>query len=66
MDVTPVAWRKSSRSGDNGGACVEVGTVGPAVAVRDSQHPEGPLLIFAAGPWQAFTKQVKRGGRPRR
>jgi len=57
--VTPVAWRKSSRSGDNGGACVEVATVGPAVAVRDSKHPDGPLLAFAANTWQAFTDQVK-------
>jgi hypothetical protein len=62
MDVTPVAWRKSSRSGDNGGACVEVGTVGPAVAVRDSKHPDGPLLAFAADTWKAFTAQVKTSG----
>jgi hypothetical protein len=40
MDVTAVAWRTSSYSGDNGGACVEVGTTGPAVAVRDSKHPD--------------------------
>jgi len=59
MDVTPVAWRKSSRSGDNGGTCVEVGTAGPAVAVRDSKHPNGPLLAFAASTWQAFTDQLK-------
>jgi hypothetical protein len=59
MDVTPVAWRKSSRSGDNGGACVEVGTAASAVAVRDSQHPDGPLLAFPADTWQAFTEQVK-------
>jgi hypothetical protein len=59
MDVTPVAWRKSSRSGDNGGACVEVGTVGPAVAVRDSKHPDGPLLAFPTDTWQTFTDQVK-------
>ncbi len=59
MDVTPVAWRKSSRSGDNGGVCVEVATVGPAVAVRDSKHPDGPLLAFAPGTWKAFTAQLK-------
>ena len=46
MDVTAVAWRKSSYSGDNGGACVEFGTTGPAVAVRDSKHPNGPQLAF--------------------
>jgi hypothetical protein len=59
MDVTPVAWRKSSYSGSNGGACVEVGTAASAVAVRDSQDSDGPLLAFAAGIWQAFTDQVK-------
>jgi hypothetical protein len=61
MDVTAVAWRTSSYSGDNGGACVEVGTAGPAVAVRDSKHPDGPLLAFPASTWQAFTDQVKAG-----
>ena len=27
MDLTRAEWRKSSRSGSNGGACVEVATV---------------------------------------
>ncbi|MGH3194044.1 MAG: DUF397 domain-containing protein [Streptosporangiaceae bacterium] len=61
MDVTGTAWRKSSYSGSNGGACVEVGAVGPAVAVRDSKHPDGPQLAFAADTWKAFTEQVKAG-----
>jgi Domain of unknown function (DUF397) len=59
MDMTTASWRKSSYSGDNGGACVEVGTTGPAVAVRDSNHPDGPRLAFAPGPWKAFTEKVK-------
>ena len=42
MDVTGVAWRTSSYSGDNGGACVEVGTTGPAVAVRDTSTRTAP------------------------
>jgi hypothetical protein len=61
MDVTGVAWRTSSYSGSNGGACVEVGTFGPSVAVRDSNHPDGPQLAFPASTWQAFTDQVKSG-----
>ena len=59
MDVTAVAWRKSSYSGDNGGNCVEVGTVGRAVAVRDSKYPDGPLLAIVVGAWKAFIEQVK-------
>ena len=59
MDVTATAWRKNSYSGDNGGACVEVGTFGPSVAVRDSKHPDGPLLAFPAGTWTIFAERVK-------
>ena len=59
MDVTTVAWRTSSYSGDNGGACVEVGMTGPTVAVRDSTHPDGPQLAFAADAWKVFTDQLK-------
>ena len=59
MDVTDGNWRKSSYSGSNGGDCVEVGTAGSAVAVRDSKDPDGPRLCFAADAWQAFAEDVK-------
>ena len=59
MDVTDVAWRTSSYSGSNGGTCVEVGTTGPAVAVRDSQDQTGPQLAFPASTWQSFTDHLK-------
>jgi hypothetical protein len=58
MDVTDVAWRTSSYSGSNGGTCVEVGTTGPAVAVRDSMHRDGPQLAFPVAAWRAFTEQL--------
>jgi len=59
MDVTGAVWRTSSYSGSNGGTCVEVGTTGPAVAVRDSKHPDGPLLAFPVGTWTEFAERVK-------
>ena len=59
MDVTGVAWRTSSYSGSNGGTFVEVGTTGPAVAVSDSKHPEGPQLAFTPASWKTFTAQLK-------
>jgi hypothetical protein len=59
MDVTAVSWRKSTYSGDNGGACVEVGLAAPAVAVRDSNHPNGPQLTFPPATWTVFTAQLK-------
>ncbi|MDO3702812.1 DUF397 domain-containing protein [Micromonospora sp. C28SCA-DRY-2] len=58
-DLTGAIWRKSSRSGDNGGACVEVATNLPGiVAVRDSKDPNGPALMFAPQPWARFVKIV--------
>ena len=59
MDVTGSAWRKSSYSGSNGGACIEVRTAGPAIAVRDSQDQPGPQLAFPADAWRTFTHQLK-------
>jgi Domain of unknown function (DUF397) len=55
-------WRKSSYSGGNGGACVEVAALGDGGrAVRDSKDPSGPRLAFAAEEWAAFTAGVKAG-----
>jgi len=52
-------WRTSSYSGDNGGNCVEVGTTAPAIAVRDSKDPGGPVLTFPAHAWTAFADELK-------
>ncbi len=53
-------WIKSSRSGGNGGACVEVARNLPGiVAIRDSKDPEGPALVIGPAAWSAFTDNVK-------
>jgi hypothetical protein len=55
-------WRKSSYSGSNGGACVEVaGNLPGFVAVRDSKDPDGPALTFAPADWRAFITSVRSG-----
>ena len=53
------AWRKSTRSGDQG-ACVEFAvvsrsTVDRTVAIRDSKDTAGPALRFSPAAWTAFT-----------
>ncbi|MFI7427768.1 DUF397 domain-containing protein [Micromonospora sp. NPDC049836] len=67
-DLTGAAWRKSTRSGDNGGNCVEVASNLPGVvAVRDSKDRVGPVLTFPAAAWAAFTVAAGTGhlaGRP--
>jgi hypothetical protein len=58
MDLTGAAWRKSSYSGNNGGACIEV-AADRTVAVRDSKDSGGPVLTFGLQAWAAFTAHVK-------
>lgn len=54
-------WRKSSYSGGNGGQCVEVADLDPAVGVRDSKNPTGPALMFDRDAFAAFIGGVKSG-----
>lgn len=55
-----VKWRKSSRSGNGGASCVELGTErGQApLAVRDSKNPAGPSLQLDLA---AFLADVRAG-----
>ncbi|MFE9188115.1 DUF397 domain-containing protein [Micromonospora sp. NPDC007208] len=63
-DLSGAVWRKSTRSGDNGGDCIEVATnLAEVVAVRDSKDPRGPLLTFTAQAWTGFLATAKRDGR---
>ncbi|NVI91332.1 DUF397 domain-containing protein [Actinomadura sp. BRA 177] len=62
VEVATLAWRKSSRSGDTGGACVEVAGLAAAVGVRDSKDPDGPKLVFASAELRAFARRAKSGG----
>ncbi|MET8527643.1 DUF397 domain-containing protein [Micromonospora sp. NPDC005172] len=57
VDLTGARWRKSTRSGSNGGECVEVAVNLPGVvAVRDSKDPHGPALTFAPAAWATFVQ----------
>jgi uncharacterized protein DUF397 len=59
-DLAGAQWRKSSYSGGSGGNCVEVATNLPGlVAVRDSKHPHGPVLILTPAQWRALTMAVR-------
>jgi hypothetical protein len=58
-DFSLASWHKSSHSGDNGGACVEVGFFDGAVGVRDSKDTTGPVLIFGRREWTAFLLRAR-------
>jgi hypothetical protein len=51
-------WRKSSFSGANGGACIEVASA-EGVAVRDTTDREGATLEFSTEAWKQFTGRLR-------
>jgi hypothetical protein len=64
-----VIWVKSSLSFSNGN-CVEVASLpGDEIGVRNSRHPDGPVLTFTPAEWDAFVGGARLGefdrfGRP--
>jgi Domain of unknown function (DUF397) len=59
MDLSRVAWRRSSRSSNGGEHCVEVASAPALRLVRDSKDPSGPALAFTPAEWRIFTDRVK-------
>ncbi|MFE4828828.1 DUF397 domain-containing protein [Streptomyces sp. NPDC056672] len=60
-----LAWVKSTYSGGEGGQCIEwapeAAEIHTVVPVRDSKHPQGPVLVFPVGAFAAFVGAVRRG-----
>ena len=66
MERTNASWRKSSYSGGNGGACVEVGAAARGVeansiAVRDTTNRAGAVLTFPPRAWRTLLAKVHDG-----
>ncbi|MFG1882873.1 DUF397 domain-containing protein [Micromonospora sp. NPDC049102] len=61
--MTGARWHKSTRSGSNGGSCVEVADNLPGVVfVRDTKDREGGTLHFNPLSWQSFVDLAKNIG----
>jgi hypothetical protein len=60
MSGSEIVWWKSSRSGGNGGDCVEVTALPDRVMVRDSKDPHGPVLAVAPVQWRTFVASLGR------
>ncbi|MGY3520040.1 DUF397 domain-containing protein [Micromonospora haikouensis] len=60
--LTP-QWRKSTKSGGNGGSCVEVADNLPGVVlVRDTKDRDGGTLHFAPTAWRSFLRLARQPG----
>ncbi len=53
-------WRKATHSMNNGN-CTEVAKMAGMVAVRDSQDPHGPVLLYPATAWASFLDAASNG-----
>jgi hypothetical protein len=61
-ELRTARWVKSSRSGGNGGDCVEIAPLSAGrVGVRDSKNQGGPALILTLSTWDAFVGDIKTG-----
>ncbi|GAB3228633.1 DUF397 domain-containing protein [Glycomyces halotolerans] len=58
-----LSWQKSSRSGPQGGNCVELAALpgGQEIAVRNSRDPQGPALIYTVAEIRALVEGAKDG-----
>jgi hypothetical protein len=61
VNLADAVWQKSTRSGPVSDNCVEIAFVDGAIAMRDSKHPDGPVLLFTAEEWDAFVEGAKDG-----
>ncbi|GAA1276122.1 hypothetical protein GCM10009677_32140 [Sphaerisporangium rubeum] len=60
MDLSGAVWRKSIRSGDDGGECVEVALSLPgSVGVRDSKSTGGAVILCRRPEWVLFVCAVR-------
>ena len=54
------AWRTSSYSGGNGGACVEVASHDGMILVRDTKdHGRRPVQRYAPAAWHEFVAGLR-------
>ena len=60
-DRSVARWRKSSHSTGQGGDCVEVAAITPAIGFRDSKDPDGPRLMVGAETARTIVDAIKAG-----
>ena len=61
VDKSGLTWFKSSRSSGSGQCVMAARLEDGSMAIKDSKHPDGAVLVFRRGEWQAFIEGVKDG-----
>ncbi|MEV4671617.1 DUF397 domain-containing protein [Actinomadura sp. NPDC049382] len=55
----PPVWRKSSKSTNQGGECVEVAALSHAIGIRDSKDPDGGHLDLSPRMFATLVRRIK-------
>lgn len=53
------AWYTTERC--DGGACVQIGTLGESILIRSTIDPDGHWVTLSRDEWRAFVAGVKGG-----
>ncbi|MGW9452711.1 DUF397 domain-containing protein [Streptomyces sp. NPDC055632] len=61
MSTSDLVWFKSSYSGSQGDACIEVAKDTQAIHVRDSKDQRSPELALSATAWGKFVTYAAQG-----
>lgn len=61
MSTHELTWFKSSYSGSEGDACVEVAKGTQAIHVRDSKDQRSPELALSPAAWNDFVTYAAQG-----
>ncbi|WP_329089273.1 MULTISPECIES: DUF397 domain-containing protein [unclassified Streptosporangium] len=61
-NLKTATWRKATKSGPNGGDCLEVAPLsGGRVGLRDTEAPERAPFVVSTSVWDAFVDGAKKG-----
>ena len=61
VDLSRASWHRHSGADHASTGCVEVAFIGDAVAMRSSDGPDGPIVIYTRQEWDAFIEGVRDG-----
>ncbi|MET8922712.1 DUF397 domain-containing protein [Streptomyces sp. NPDC001499] len=61
MSTSELVWFKSSYSGSQGDACIEVAKGTQAIHVRDSKDQLSPELALSPKAWSSFVSYAAQG-----
>lgn len=62
IELASATWRKATKSGSNGGNCLEVAPLsGGRVGIRDTEAPDNPPFVVHSAVWAAFIEGAKQG-----